>query len=247
MPEDSTILSKNMVKRLIRDIRSITTDPLTDHGIYYTHSDSDILKGQALIIGPAETPYHHGFYLFDFEYPSDYPHQPPVVKFRTNDGVTRMNPNLYKCGKVCVSILNTWRGDAWTGCQTISTILLTLVSLLNSTPFLNEPGITEDHQDYASYNQIIQYKNYDTAIYNMLTSSNIKAHFSNFIPKMQDYFIDNYRAIDKRLKELSRELKRLNLEPQLVRTGIFRMHIVINYTEIRQRLSSLYKKLTKLK
>ena len=247
MPEDATVLSQNMVRRLIRDVRSLTTDPLTDHGIYYTHSDTDILKGQALIIGPEGTPYHHGFYLFDFEYPSDYPHQPPVVKFRTNDGVTRMNPNLYKCGKVCVSILNTWRGDAWTGCQTISTILLTLVSLLNSTPFLNEPGITKTHHDYASYNRIIQYKNYDTAIHNMLTSSNIKERFSSFIPKMQDCFIDNYPAIDKRIRELSRELKRLDLEPQLVTTGVFRMQIVINYTEVRQRLSSLYKKLVKLK
>lgn len=54
-----------------------------------------------------------------------------------------MHPNMYKNRKVCVSILNTWRGEQWSGCQTIKSVLLTLMSLLDSKPLLNEPGITE--------------------------------------------------------------------------------------------------------
>ena len=142
-------VSKETIKRLVKDVKDIMKNPLTDNGIYYTHSDSDILSGQALIIGPPNTPYEFGYYLFKFNFPSDYPHRPPVVKYCTNDGVTRFNPNLYKSGKVCVSILNTWKGPQWTGCQSITSVLLCLCgSVLNEQPLLNEPGIGINHVDY---------------------------------------------------------------------------------------------------
>ena len=189
------VISQNTIKRLARDVRSLYGDgSLVDHGIHYKHSDEDILKGQALIIGPSDTPYSHGFYLFDVSYPHDYPHRPPTVKFRTNDGTTRMNPNLYKCGKVCVSILNTWRGDAWTGCQTISSVLLSLASLLNSEPLLNEPGVNSRNPDFTTYNHIIQYKNFDTAIHMVLTSRHWKPLLL-FYRAMESYFINNYESL----------------------------------------------------
>ena len=82
-----------------------------------------MLAGKALIIGP---PDHHMkvdiiFLSLHFH---NYPHAPPKVTYCTNDGKTRMHPNLYKNGKVCLSLLNTWTGDAWTGCNTITSILL---------------------------------------------------------------------------------------------------------------------------
>ena len=132
--ENTVTLSSTTVKRLAKDVREIMKNPLTANGIHYVHSDSDMLRGQALIIGPSDTPYEQGYYFFDFYFPSDYPHNPPTVKYRTNDTVTRFNPNLYKCGKVCVSVLNTWHGEQWTGCQTISSVLLTLCTVLNTHP-----------------------------------------------------------------------------------------------------------------
>ena len=40
-------------------------------------------------------------------------------------------------------VLNTWKGEQWTGCNTIKSILLILCSLLNDdTALLNEPGIS---------------------------------------------------------------------------------------------------------
>ena len=116
------ILSKETVQRLLKDVRNIIKNPLTDQGIYYIHDDEDILKGYALIIGPEETPYFGGFYFFEFSYPFDYPFSPPDVKYCTNDGSTRFNPNLYTNGKVCVSILNTWMGEKWSSCQTINSV-----------------------------------------------------------------------------------------------------------------------------
>ena len=135
----TTFISKETINRLLKDVKQIIKSPLTDNGIYYIHDDTDMLKGYALIIGPENTPYFGGYYFFEFYYPVDYPHSPPKVTYCTNRNGIRFNPNLYVCGKVCVSLLNTWRGDQWTSCQTISTVLLTLCTLLNETPLLNEP------------------------------------------------------------------------------------------------------------
>ena len=137
----NTTITRETIKRLAKDVREIMKNPLEEHGIYYFHNETDMLKGQALIIGPKDTPYENGYYFFELEFPADYPHNPPAVTYCTNDGMTRFNPNLYKSGKVCISVLNTWRGEQWTGCQTISSILLVLCTILNNKPLLNEPGV----------------------------------------------------------------------------------------------------------
>ena len=157
--EPSVSITKETITRLIKDVKEIIKNPLDSHGIYYKHDDEDLLKGKALIIGPQGTPYENGFYLFEIIYPSNYPYSPPKLIYKTNDGVTRFNPNLYKCGKVCLSVLNTWRGEQWSSCQTISSVLLVLCTVLNDTPLLNEPGITKTHMDYSNYNAILKFKN----------------------------------------------------------------------------------------
>lgn len=60
-------------------------------------------------------------------------------------GGIRINPNLYECGKVCLSLLGTWTGkttEMWDPKK--STMLQVLVSIqalvLNDKPFFNEPG-----------------------------------------------------------------------------------------------------------
>ena len=62
------VLQKENINRLIKDIREITKNPLTEHNIYYTHDEDNILKGYALIIGPKNTPYYGGFYFFIIDY-----------------------------------------------------------------------------------------------------------------------------------------------------------------------------------
>ena len=168
-------VKKDALRRIISDIKELMKNPLTAQGIYYEHDETDMLKGRALIIGPADTPYADGFYFFTFQFPSNYPHAPPKVEFCTGDGVTRFNPNLYRTGKVCLSILNTWKGEQWSGCQTISSVLLALCTVLNDEPLLNEPGITKTHRDYEGYNEIIRYKNIEVAILGMLASVNAGA------------------------------------------------------------------------
>lgn len=60
----------------------------------------------ALITGPFDTPYEGGFFYFVIRCPPDYPIRAPRVKLiTTGDNQVRFNPNLYKNGKVCLSIL----------------------------------------------------------------------------------------------------------------------------------------------
>lgn len=64
-----------------------------------------------LISGPPSTPYAYGLFEFDVFMPLTYPNTPPLVHLRTTGGGrVRFNPNLYACGKVCLSLLGTWPG-----------------------------------------------------------------------------------------------------------------------------------------
>ncbi|MBD4020678.1 hypothetical protein GUI04_17110, partial [Xanthomonas citri pv. citri] len=83
---------------------------------------------RAVIIGPAGTPYHDGLFVFDVHFPPNYPDIPPMVYYYS--GGLRLNPNLYDCGKVCLSLLNTWTGkgnEKWMPKK--STMLQVLVSI----------------------------------------------------------------------------------------------------------------------
>ena len=220
-------VSKSTLRRLISDIKELREHPLTAHGIYYEHSDDDILKGKALIIGPTGTPYENGFYLFKFEFPANYPHAPPVVQFCTHDGQTRFNPNLYKSGKVCLSILNTWQGEAWSGCQTISSILLAICTVFNDTPLLNEPGITKQHIDYDKYNEIITYKNIEIGILDILQNKLIQKDFSIFFDIMINHFKLKRNEIEKKLEELA-----FSKKPSTVMTSLYKLHVNINYNNL---------------
>jgi ubiquitin-conjugating enzyme E2 Z len=202
-------ISKDAVRRLLKDIQQIMKNPLHDQGIYYKHSETNMMEGWALIIGPKDSLYCNGYYFFKFTFPPDYPHSPPVLEYCTNDGTTRFHPNFYKTGKVCIDILNTWRGEKWSGCQTISSVLLTLISVMDNEPILNEPGITRTNKDFKNYHSLIEYRNLSFSIYQLVSSiENFKRivpimsqdFCEHFYTIMKTHFIQNKNAIMKRLE-----------------------------------------------
>ena len=97
-------------KRLLKDIKDLELNNLQSHGIYHKVNEDNINNIKILMVGPEKTPYAYGFYFFDLTIPDEYPFKPPIVKYYTQNGYTRFNPNLYINGKVCLSILNTWSG-----------------------------------------------------------------------------------------------------------------------------------------
>ena len=227
--------SKNMklTTRLLRDVKSIMKNPLTSHGIYYVHCESDMYKGYAMIIGPPESPYEDGFYFFEFKFPKDYPFRPPAVKYCTNDGTTRFNPNLYRNGKVCISILNTWKGEQWTSCQTIRSVLMTLVTLFVDNPLLNEPGFTESSKYCKPYRNIIEYMNYKTAIHGMITQRLINNNFLGFYPIIKAHASKKKDEICTRLSNLVKSEK--NGKEQHV--SVYNMNYKLDYESILNEMN----------
>jgi ubiquitin-conjugating enzyme E2 Z len=233
----TTFVSKETISRLLKDVKQILKNPLTENGIYYIHDDTDMLKGYALIIGPSDTPYFGGNYFFELNYPADYPHSPPKVKYWTNANNIRFNPNLYVCGKVCVSLLNTWRGDQWTSCQTISTVLLTLCTLLCNNPLLNEPGVNKSHNDMSSYNEIIEFANIDVAVCDIIEKkqSVFMPFFENFYPFIKENFIKNYEKLLEIANTKNEEFKNQVVK---FKTGYYSMNVNVDYNKVIQRLKS---------
>ena len=252
----SIVLKKDTITRLIKDVKEIITNPLTSHGIYYHHNEADILKGEVLIIGPKDTPYENGYYLFEISYPVNYPFSPPVVKYYTNDGITRFNPNLYKCGKVCLSILNTWRGDQWSSCQTISSVLLALCTIFNNAPLLNEPGISAEHLDFKNYNMVIEYKNFEIGIMHMFrlivlnadadanananANANTDSKFNAFKDIIKTHFLENYKINKDRLDTLLLLYKDKNNKSSVIHIGIYSMFIPIDYENLKRKFQELH-------
>lgn len=106
--------------------------------------DSDVRNVRALIIGPPETPYEYGFFEFEVKFGKEYPIKSPNVRcITTNGGRCRFNPNIYAEGKVCLSILGTWRGapgEEWSSAQGLESVMLSIQSLMSQNPYENEPG-----------------------------------------------------------------------------------------------------------
>jgi ubiquitin-protein ligase len=164
------VIPKETVMRLLKDIRQVMTDStLDDCGIMYQHSETDMLTGYACIVGPSDSLYFGGYYYFVFKFPTNYPHSPPIVSYLTNTNNIRFHPNFYANKKVCVSIINTWRGEQWSGCQNIRSVLMTFQSLLDKEPLLHEPGIRRGHSDFTSYHTMVEYYNYRFACLTLLT------------------------------------------------------------------------------
>ncbi|KAH6850516.1 hypothetical protein B0I37DRAFT_413911 [Chaetomium sp. MPI-CAGE-AT-0009] len=129
------------MRKLLAQVSSLSTD-LPD-GIYVRHGESRVDVMKVLIIGPSDTPYENGLFEFDLFCGPEFPQRPPQMLFRTTGhGLARFNPNLYANGKICLSLLGTWRGQPWNPDR--STILQLLVSIqamiFNDQPYYNEPG-----------------------------------------------------------------------------------------------------------
>ncbi|XP_060110554.1 ubiquitin-conjugating enzyme E2 Z [Heteronotia binoei] len=155
--------------RIKRDIMSIYKEP--PPGMFVVPDPHDMTKIHALITGPFDTPYEGGFFLFLFRCPPDYPIHPPRVKLMTTGNNTvRFNPNFYRNGKVCLSILGTWTGPAWSPAQSISSVLISIQSLMTENPYHNEPGFEQERHpgDSKNYNECIRHETIRVAVCDML-------------------------------------------------------------------------------
>lgn len=232
-------LPNSCIKRIARDVCDLSKNNLSNNGIFYIHDEDNILNGYALIVGPEDTVYEGGFYFFKFLFPENYPYSPPTVTFCTYDNKvnTRFHPNLYRNGKTCLSILNTWKGDGWTSCQTIRSVLLTLSSILTSNPLIEEPGILISHRDNIPYNNIITFKNIEVSIIDVIEKckNNDLSDFEMFSYIIKEIFENKKFKTHQRISELKDKYSKSYIE----KAFIYNMECEINY----KKLSNYYEKL----
>jgi ubiquitin-protein ligase len=145
---DGTLSPADRIKRLAQELATLKNSlPLSFSSSVFVRYDSsrmDVLK--FLITGPAGTPYENGCFVFHAYFTVAYPYVAPEVFLETTGQRTvRFNPNLYECGRVCLSLLNTWPGrpeEMWNA--KTSTFLQVLVSIQSlifiDEPYFNEPG-----------------------------------------------------------------------------------------------------------
>eukprot|EP01125_Pyxidicula_operculata_P000234 TRINITY_DN1031_c1_g2_i1.p1 TRINITY_DN1031_c1_g2~~TRINITY_DN1031_c1_g2_i1.p1 ORF type:complete len:168 (-),score=16.38 TRINITY_DN1031_c1_g2_i1:224-688(-) len=136
-------------RRLIRDFKRLQAD--TPQGISAAPHDDNILKWEAVIFGPDDTPWEGGAFRLDLEFTEEYPNKAPQVKF-----VTKIfHPNVYADGSICLDILQ----KQWSEIYDISAILTSIQSLL-SDPNPNSPANAEAarlfKEDKVEYNKRVK-------------------------------------------------------------------------------------------
>jgi ubiquitin-conjugating enzyme E2 Z len=238
--ETQVVPSKNLA-RILRDKKRIKIQSLDDERIYVIDDQEDVMVTRACIIGPKDTPYEDGCYFFKVTFPNNYPYSPPRVTFHTNDRKVRMHPNFYTNGKVCVSIIGTWSGPGWTSCQSLSSVLLTLRSLMTPNPLWEEPGFRGEHSERNdSYNKLISHENIRIAILKM--ANNTPEGFECFQNIIKTHLSENINSLLERCNE-RKDLDGKNL----VSPNIFGFNCDLNYTDLKSHLQKCLTRLQKNK
>tara|TARA_B100001094_G_scaffold329648_1_gene392848 strand:- start:2031 stop:2705 length:675 start_codon:yes stop_codon:yes gene_type:complete len=214
---------KATIKRIInKDFKTI--EDLKKNNIYLEFDEEDMLKAKALIIGPEDTIYFGGLYFFDIEFPNNYPHIPPIITYKSSSPV-RIHPNLYVSGKVCLSVLGTWKGPPWTSSMDISCILLSIQSLLNNSPLINEPGFENYSGNLSTdYSKMVEYENIKFHFYHH--SKNIPENFLMFQNIVNKNYINNK---DKILSKIDNLKKKDNYS---IKVNIYRIKLIVDYKKI---------------
>ncbi|BES91763.1 unnamed protein product [Nesidiocoris tenuis] len=123
------------IKALSVEYTGLVQEPLEGFQVKLAREEN-MFEWDIVIFGPPETLYQGGYFKAKMRFPQDYPFSPPTLKFTTK----LWHPNIYDNGDVCISILHPPVDDPpsgelpcerWNPTQTVRTILLSVVSLLN--------------------------------------------------------------------------------------------------------------------
>lgn len=117
------------IKRLLKEMKDIQNKPQVGCSAAFIN-ESDPYKWKATIFGPENTPYEGGVFELSLTFPTNYPFQPPNVKFDTKV----FHPNIDSRGSICLDILK----DQWSPALQTTQLLLSLSSLL-ADPNADDP------------------------------------------------------------------------------------------------------------
>merc|ERR1711923_541465 len=131
---------------LAKEVQNLKQEPL--EGIHILLDDKDITSVEAILEGPADTPYFGGRFRVKLSIGKDFPAAPPKGFFLTKI----FHPNVSSRGEICVNTLKKdWKSDLG-----LKHILLTIKCLLivpNPESALNEEAgklLLERYDDYCA-------------------------------------------------------------------------------------------------
>ena len=126
------------IKRLASEFVKLVDDPVP--GIVARPVDEAAMAGRwsFALLGPPDSAYEGGVFTGFLDFPSDYPHSPPRMKF--DPPIT--HPNVYatgeRKGEVCISILHAGEDrygyerleERWSPVHGVRSILLSVTTML---------------------------------------------------------------------------------------------------------------------
>jgi ubiquitin-protein ligase len=112
-------------------------------GLIFNQDEENTLKVNFVLIGPKDTPWDSCIINGSIFFPENYPFSPPSIKFNNN----LYHPNIYKDGKVCLSILNSTqdetgyfqKSELWSPALDIRCVFLCILNLFTE-PNLESPA-----------------------------------------------------------------------------------------------------------
>jgi ubiquitin-conjugating enzyme E2 A len=110
----------------------LSTDP--PGGISGAPCADNLMIWNAVIFGPADTPFEDGTFKLVLTFDESYPNKPPTVKFLSK----MFHPNVYANGELCLDILQ----NRWSPTYDVAAILTSVQSLLHD-PNPNSPANAE--------------------------------------------------------------------------------------------------------
>ena len=135
-------MSKNnrAIRILNNHLNAYNKDPID--GIIIESTDN-ALKLTFTLIGPKNTPWEDYPMFGTIEINDSYPFTPPNIKFSSKT----LHPNIYKDGKICLSILNNQqdefgyfqKNELWSPALDIRCIFLSIMSMFHE-PNLESPA-----------------------------------------------------------------------------------------------------------
>jgi len=129
--------------KIVRDLKSILDEPI--EGVFCEFlNESNVFEWRIYFEGPEASPFQGGIFEARMNFPQDYPMSPPSLTIMSEF----WHPNVYKDGRVCISILHSPGNDPmsgelpeerWMPTQTVATIMLSFQSML-SDPNISSPA-----------------------------------------------------------------------------------------------------------
>ncbi len=231
-PASSFTHTKGMTTRIARDFKTFYAS--NNPTIFMKMVDDCAENIKVLIIAPNDSVYEGCFFFFDVIL-KGYPQNPPLVKFTSPLISERLHPNFYSCGKMCLSMINTWGTPEWSPILTFEKVFMTIQSKLDNNPITHEPG----HEGQLVGNNNVVANTYATiARYQTLVNSQkwLNVGHPYFDKEMKSYFKNNYKLYKESVDKLE------EFDGQKL-SSMHASNVKINVNELRKRYEETYRKL----